>query len=431
MKSDLKTVPATEALQVVKSGDRVFIHGSAATPLHLLKALMERKKELNNIELTGITTLAGDLFNKEENFRDSFFINSLFVSSDSRKLINSSDGDYIPVFLSEIPKLFDKGLLNIDVALVHISPPDKHGFCSLGTSVDIARSAIRNAKHVIAQVNPKMPRTLGDGIIHMNEINSFVEIDEPLQEVNYSKEISQTSKAIGKYCSDLIEDGSTLQLGIGSIPDAVLSELRNHKDLGIHTEMFSDGIIPLVEKGIINNKFKKKHRGKLVTSFVVGTKKLYDFVDDNPQVAFWEIDYVNDEKVIRANPKVIAINSALEIDLTGQVCADSIGTYQYSGVGGQMDFIRGAALSEGGKPIIAMPSVTSKGESRIVAFLKQGAGVVTTRAHVHYVITEYGVAYLFGKNLFQRANELLKIAHPDHQENLAKEIFQRFGRKLF
>lgn len=431
MRPFIKTISAAEAVKAVKSEDRIFIHGSAATPLHLIKALMARTSDLKNVELTGITTLAGELFNEEENFRNSFFINSLFVSSDSRKLINSGNGDYIPVFLSEIPKLFDKGLLNLDVAFIHISPPDKHGFCSLGTSVDIARSAVRNAKHVIAQVNPKMPRTLGDGIIHINDINSFVDIDEPLQEINYSKDINPVSKAIGKYCSDLIEDGSTLQLGIGSIPDAVLSELRNHKDLGIHTEMFSDGIIPLVEKGIINNKFKKKHRGKLVTSFAVGTKKLYDFVDDNPQVTFLEIDYVNDEKIIRANPKVVAINSALEIDLTGQVCADSLGTYQYSGVGGQMDFIRGAALSEGGKPIIAMPSVTSKGESRIVPFLKQGAGVVTTRAHVHYIITEYGVAYLYGKNLFQRATELLKIANPIHQEYLDKEIFKRFGRKLF
>jgi acyl-CoA hydrolase len=417
---------AANAVAFIKNDQRVFVHGSAATPTHLLKALFERKNELKNVELVCITTLGKDIFNKAD-FGKNFFLNSLFVSENVREIVNGKNGDYVPVFLSEIPKLFKDDLLPLDVALVHVSPPDKHGFCSLGTSVDIAHSAVKHARHVIAQVNPQMPRTHGDGIIHISQINSFVSIDEPLPEVNYGKKINETSLAIGRYCAELIEDRSTLQMGIGAIPDAVLSCLQNHKDLGVHTEMFSDGVIPLVERGIITNKYKNKHRGKIVTSFAIGSKKLYDFIDDNPQVVFLDIDYVNDTKVIRANPKVIAINSALEIDITGQVCADSIGTYQYSGVGGQMDFMRGAALSEGGKPIIAMHSTTNKGESKIVPFLKQGAGVVTTRAHVHYVITEYGTVNLFGKNLKQRAMALLNIAHPSHRENLEREIYNRFG----
>lgn len=424
---DLYYQSADEAVTIIKSGQRVFVHGSAATPTHLLKSLFKRKNELKDVELVSITTFGKGIFNKID-FRGSFFLNSLFVSENVREIVDSEYGDYVPVFLSEIPKLFKEGLLPLDVALVHVSPPDKHGFCSLGTSVDIAHSAVKHARHVIAQVNPKMPRTHGDGIIHVDQINSFVSIDEPLPEVNYGQKINETSLAIGRYCAELIEDRSTLQMGIGAIPDAVLSCLQDHKDLGIHTEMFSDGVIPLVEKGIITNKYKNKHRGKLVTSFAIGSKKLYDFIDDNPQVVFLDIDYVNDTKIIRANPKAVAINSAIEIDLTGQVCADSIGTYQYSGVGGQMDFMRGAALSEGGKPIIAMNSTTNKGESKIVPFLKQGAGVVTTRAHMHYVVTEYGVAYLFGKNLRQRAMALLNIAHPLHREYLEKEIFARFGQ---
>jgi acyl-CoA hydrolase len=417
---------AEEAVKYIKSGQRIFVHGSSATPIHLLKALINRKSELQNVELVSITTLGDGLFDAPD-FGKSFFINSLFVSKNVRSIVNGDDGDYIPVFLSEISLLFEKGILPLDVALVHVSPPDKHGFCSLGTSVDVARSAVKHSKHVIAQVNKKMPRTHGDGIIHVSEINAMVYIDEELPEVSYSQKITETTLTIGKYCASLIEDRSALQMGIGAIPDAVLSALTNHKDLGIHTEMFSDGIIPLVEKGIITNKYKKKHRGKIVTGFVLGTRKLFDFIDDNPQVVFLEIDYVNDTKVIRQNPKAVAINSALEIDITGQICSDSIGTYQYSGVGGQMDFMRGAALSDGGKPIIAMTSTTSSGESKIVPFLKQGAGVVTTRAHVHYVVTEYGIAYLFGKNLRQRAMALLQIAHPIHREWLEKEIFMRFG----
>ncbi len=423
---EMKYRTAIEAINSIKSGQRVFMQGSAATPSLLLKSLFERKGELKNVELISISTLGNVVFNSKE-LGDSFFINSLFVSDSVREMVNSDCGEYVPVFLSEIHLLFERNILELDVALIHVSPPDKHGFCSLGTSVDVTRSAVKNAKVVIAQINKQMPRTHGDGIIHVDEMDAFLEVDEPLPEVNYEKHVDDADRAIGKYCAELIEDGSTLQLGIGAIPDAVLSCLHHHKNLGVHTEMFSDGIIPLVEKGVINNKNKKNHPGKIVTGFVIGTKKLYDFVDDNPQVSFLDVGYVNDTNVIRANPKVVAINSAIEIDITGQVCSDSIGTYQYSGVGGQMDFIRGAALSEGGKPIIAMKSIAKNGASKIVPLLKEGAGVVTTRAHVHYVVTEYGVAYLFGKNLRQRAMALLNIAHPLHKEWLEKEIIKRFG----
>lgn len=424
-RKDFNFTTAENALDYVKNGNRVFLHGSAATPLHLLRKLTERTGELKDVELVAISTYGDGIFEKE-GFTDSFFINSLFVSANIRKIVNSRHGAYIPVFLSEIPRLFTKKILPLDVAIVHVSPPDKHGFCSLGVSVDVALAAVRSAKYVIAQVNSKMPRTHGDGLIHVSTFDSLVEHNEDLPEVDYSEKVTDVSMTIGKYCAELIEDGSTLQMGIGNIPDAVLSCLHNHKDLGIHTEMFSDGVLPLVEKGVINNKFKSKHPGKLVTGFAVGSRKLYDFVDDNPEVVFLDIGYVNDAKVICTNPKVISINSAVEIDLTGQVCADSMGTYQYSGVGGQMDFVRGASLSEGGKPIIALASTTAKGKSKIVPFLQQGAGVVTTRAHVHYVVTEYGVAYLYGKNLIERARELIRIAHPDHREELERQARLRF-----
>lgn len=418
---------ASEALQVVKSGQRVFIQGSAATPLHLVRVLTARASELRDVELVSISTFGDDLFSNPS-LGESFFFNSLFVSGNVRRWVNGPHGDYVPVFLSEIPRLFDRGLLPVDVALIHVSPPDKHGFCSLGVSVDIVRSALRSAKHIIAQVNPQMPRTLGDGILHYTQIDTLVEVNEALPEVNYSAELSPETLAIGQHCAGLIDDRSCLQMGIGSIPDAVLSSLRGHKDLGIHTEMFSDGILPLVESGVITNQYKKKHRGKIVTGFAAGSRKLYDFVHDNPQVAFLDIDYVNDTAVIRANPRAVSINSAMEIDLTGQVCSDSLGMYQYSGVGGQLDFMRGAALSEGGQPIMAMLSVTARGESKIVPHLKTGAGVITTRAHMHYVVTEYGVADLYGKNFFQRACALIGIAHPDHREALNREVFARFGR---
>jgi len=423
-------ISAQEAVKAVKSGDHIFLHGSAATPHTLINALAERGDELKNVEIISISTL-GAMPLANEQFRDAFHFNAVFVSENIRQAVNTGRGSYIPVFLSEIPILFNRKILPIDVAFVHISPPDKHGYCSLGVSVDVAVSGVKNAKHVIAQVNTKMPRTHGDGIIHIDEIHSLVESNDDLPEVDYHSGITSLEIEIGKYCASLIEDRSTLQLGIGTIPDAVLAQLHHHKDLGVHTEMFSDGVIELVKLGVITNKFKKKHQRKILTSFTIGSRELYDFIDDNPLFAFLESSYVNDAHVIRQNPKVVAVNSAIEIDLTGQVCADSIGTYQFSGVGGQMDFMRGASLSDGGKPIIAMASTTGKGASKIVPFLKQGAGVVTTRAHVHYVVTEYGIAYLYGKNLEQRAHALTQIAHPDQRESLDVAIRERFGKKIF
>ena len=430
MSQKLKYTTAAEAVKAVKSGDRVYLHGSAATPHTLIRALGDRADELENVEIISISTL-GDMCLADPGCSDAFHFNSVFVSQNIRQAVNTGMGNYIPVFLSEIPGLFHKKILPIDVAFINISPPDKHGFCSLGVSVDVAVAAVKNARHVIAQINDRMPRTHGDGLLHLDDVHALVEVSDELPEVDYRKHITDVEVAIGKHCASLVEDGATLQLGIGTIPDAVLAQLGNHKDLGVHTEMFSDGVIDLLKKGVITNKFKKKHKRKVITSFTTGTRELYDFIDDNPEFAFLESDYVNDAYVIGKNPKVAAINSAIEIDITGQVCADSIGTYQFSGVGGQMDFIKGAALSEGGKPIIAMGSLTSRGESKIVPFLKQGAGVVTTRAHVHYVVTEYGIAYLYGKNLQQRAYALMNIAHPDHRENLEREIRSRFGRKVY
>jgi len=425
-----KMVSAASAVSVIENGMRIFVQGSAATPHHLLKALAERAGELSNVEIVAISML-GDPHIQRPEFSKSFFFNSLFVSQPIRENVNGENGDYIPVFLSEITQLFERGILPLDVAFLHVSPPDKHGYCSLGLSVDVARSAFKYAKIVVAQVNPNMPRTHGDGVIHIREIQYMVETNDPLPEVDYAAEVGDCERAIGRQISALIDDKATLQLGIGTIPDAVLQSLENHRDLGIHTEMLSDGVMRLMQKGIINNKFKKKHRRKTVTSFAIGSRALYDFIDDNPAFAFLEADYVNDGKVIRANPQVVAINSAIEIDLTGQVCADSIGTKQFSGVGGQMDFIRGAALSPNGKPIIALSSRTAKGISKIVPILKEGAGVVTTRAHVHYVVTEFGTAFLFGKNLYQRATSLRDIAHPADREMLDRAITARFGHKLF
>lgn len=421
---------AAEAIKLIRSDDRVFIHGSAATPLTLLKTLAENSDHLRNVELIAVSTLGPMELTRPE-FKDRFYFNSLFVSENIRECVNSDNGEYVPIFLSEISKLFEKGILTIDVALIHVSPPDKHGFCSLGTSVDVAKSAIKHARKIIAQVNSNMPRTHGDGFIHVSRLDAMVEAHDLLPQLNYSARISETDISIGKKVAELVEDRSTLQMGIGAIPDAVLRSLGHCKDLGVHTEMFSDGVIDLVKNGVITNAYKKKHRGKVVSAFAIGTDKLYHFIDDNPGFAFLEADYVNDTRVIRANQKVVAINSAIEIDITGQVCADSIGTYQFSGVGGQMDFIRGASLSDGGKPIITLASSTKNGESKIVPFLKQGAGVVSTRAHVHYVVTEYGITNLYGKNLHQRALALMNIAHPSHREMLEKEIIKRFGSRQY
>jgi len=420
-----KIIQASEAVKIIQSGDRVFIHGGAATPVQLVRAMQDRHMELEDVELVSITSLGDVNFDQPEH-RKSFFFNSLFVSAATRSVANSDSGDYVPIFLSQIPQLFRKNILPLDVALVQVSPPDSHGYCSLGTSVDVARAAVDTAKAVIAQVNDRMPRTHGESFIHVSKFHALVYHNAELPEVNYSSAVSDIVSKIGYNVASLVEDGATLQLGIGSIPDQVLKNLSGHKNLGLHTEMFSDGVIELIDQGVINNREKKLNNGRSVTAFLTGTRKLYDFVDDNPSVRVMDISYVNDTSVIRQNPKATAINSAIELDLTGQVCADSIGTYQYSGIGGQMDFMRGASLSEGGKPIIALPSQTNKGISRIVPFLKEGAGVVTTRGHVHWVVTEYGMVNLFGKSLKQRARALIEIAHPNHREMLDTAYFNRF-----
>lgn len=417
-----------EALSIIQSGNRVFVQGSAQTPAALLRALEKHAYRLKDVELVFISVY-GDIFVDKPEYADAFKLNSLFVSASIRDDVNNGMADYVPVFLSEIPELFKKKILPIDVALVQVSPPDDHGYCSLGVSVDVARSAVNTARYVIAQINPNVPRTHGDGLIHSSRFYAMVQCNEALYEARFGDKVGVDEMRIGEYVASLIEDRSTLQMGIGSIPDAVLQSLTNHKDLGVHTEMCSDGIVDLFEKDIINNKYKRIHPNKTVTGFALGTKRLYDYVNDNPAFQFLDIDYVNDPHIIRRNDKMVAINSAIEIDITGQVCSDSIGTYQYSGVGGQMDFMRGAALSEGGKPIIALPSRTAKGFPRIVPFLKPGAGVVTTRAHVHFVVTEYGIAYLFGQNLRQRAKALINIAHPDDREDLERASVERF--KIF
>lgn len=415
-------VSAAQAVEVVRSNQRIFVHTAAAAPEELLVALTNRAPELRNVEICQLHTEGIAPYTAPQ-YADSFRVNALFIGANVRQAVQDGRADYVPVFLSEIPGLFRKGLLPIDVAMIQVSPPDSNGYCSLGPSVDATRAAIEVANHVIALVNPKMPRSHGDGIVHVSKIHQFVETDRPIFE-HASKPASEVEDQIGQLIAPIIEDGSTLQMGIGTIPDAVLKYLGNHKDLGIHTEMFSDGILPLVQKGVITGKNKRIHPGKIIAGFAIGSQQLYDFIDDNPMVNMLDIAYVNDVSVIRRNPKAVSINSALEVDLTGQVCADSIGTKFYSGVGGQMDFIRGASLSEGGKPIIALPSSTRKGQSKIVPILQSGAGVVTTRAHVHYVATEYGVADLHGKNIRQRVKAMIQIAHPDFREELERQAHQ-------
>lgn len=420
-----KYVTAATAVQVVKSGDRVYVQAAAATPTILTKALTERASELSNVEICHLHT-EGDAPYAHPKLAASFHVNSFFIGANVRHTLKAGNGSYTPVFLSELPLLFRKNVLPLDVVFIHVSPPDNHGYCSLGVSVEATVAAIENAKIVVAQVNPNMPRTFGDGIIHVAEIDYLVEVNVPL----YGHEVSPFSEEeekIGTYVASLIENKSTLQMGIGSIPNAALSKLTNHKDLGLHTEMFSDGVIDLIENDVINCNYKGTLRGRALATFLMGSKRLYDFVNNNPFIEMKESSMVNDTARIRKNPKMVSINSAIEVDLTGQVCADSIGSAMYSGVGGQMDFIRGASLSDGGKAIIALPSITKKGESRIVPYLKQGAGVVTTRAHVHYVITENGIADLYGKTLKQRVSELVKIAHPSHQEAVDKAYFEMIG----
>lgn len=422
--NDLKFVSADEAVKIVKSGDRVFLHSAAATPVKLVEALTKRGHELRDVEIVSIHTEGPAPYLAPE-YEDSFIVNTFFVGSNMRKAVADGRANYIPAFLSEIPRMLKSGIMPIDVALVQVSPPDKHGYCSIGVSVDVSNTAIDTAKHVIAQVNRNMPRVHGNGIIHISSINALCECDDPIFELAV-KEPSTEEMKMGRFIAELVEDGATLQTGIGGIPNAALLALKNHKNLGMHTEMFSDGVIDLVECGALNGRMKKRQWGKIVSGFCLGSRRLYDFIDDNPILEMKDISYVNDTAIIRTNPKVTAINSAIEVDLFGQICADSIGTRQYSGVGGQVDFIRGASLSEGGKPIIALNSVTKKGESKIVSMLKPGASVTTSRAHVHYVVTEFGIAYLFGKNLRQRATELIKIAHPDHREKLEESAYNLF-----
>jgi 4-hydroxybutyrate CoA-transferase len=388
----------------------------------LLKELVEQRIRLKETTLIHLHTEGEALYSKEP-YKESFKVVNLFVGHNIRRQIDYDRNDYLPCFLSEIPDLFRSRTCPIDVALVQVSPPDPFGFCSLGVSVDVAKAAVDSAQIVIAQVNPRMPRVHGDGMIPFSTFDGAVLVDMPLPTSSPAAP-SPEEKKIAEFVSDLVEDGSTLQMGIGSIPNAVARELKGKKNLGLHTEMWSDGALALLKSGALDNSKKKIHRGKSVSSFVMGSQELYDFVNDNPAVIQLEADYVNSPHNIARNPKVVAINSAVEIDLTGQVCADSVGHHIISGVGGQMDFMRGAALSRGGKPIIALASRTGKGQSKIVGSLKLGAGVVTTRAHIHYVVTEFGVAQLKGKTLGERARALIGIAHPQDRENLEREFFQ-------
>jgi 4-hydroxybutyrate CoA-transferase len=407
-----------EAVQAIQSGQRVFVHGAAATPVRLLEGLVARASELRDVELLHLHT-SGPASYAAAEYAQSFRVVNLFVGANLRKRLDGDRIDYLPCFLSEIPALFRSGRRRPDVALIQVSPPDAHGYCTLGTSVDVARAAVDTASIVIAQINPRMPRVHGDGFVHVRDIHFGFEVDEPLPTTEPSMPTA-LERDIGRHVAALIEDGATLQMGIGSIPDAVLKALHSHRDLGVHTEMWSDGLLPLLESGAVNNSLKRVHPGITVSGFVMGSQRVYDFIHDNPAVVQLDIAHVNQVSVIASNPRVTAVNSALEVDLSGQVCADSIGPRIFSGVGGQMDFIRGASLSPGGRPIIALPSRTSRGDARIVPTLHPGAGVVTTRAHVHYVVTEYGAADLYGSTLGERARALIAVAHPDDRESLER-----------
>ena len=419
-----KLASPEKAVGNIRSGERVFIGSGAAEPQLLVKALAQRGPELSDTQITHILTL-GTAPYADPKLKDGFRHNALFIGPNVRDAVAEGRADFTPIFLSEVPGLFRRGKLPIDVALIQVSPPDGHGYCSYGVSVDVTKSATESARFVIAEVNPNMPRTLGDCFIHINCIHTLVPSDRPILEAPAGK-MDRVAKKIGQHIADLIQNGSTLQLGIGTIPDAVLNCLGDKKDLGIHSEMFSDGVIDLVEKGVINGSRKNIHAGKIVASFVLGTRRLYDFIDNNPMCEFHPTEYTNDPFRIAQNDRMVAINSALQIDLTGQVCADSLGTYFYSGIGGQVDFIRGAARSHQGRPIIAMPSTAANGSvSRIAPTLTSGAGVVTSRGDVHYVVTEYGIANLHGKTIRERAMALIHIAHPDHREALMEEARNR------
>ena len=420
----MKYISASEAVKEVQSGDRVYVHSAAATPAFLVTELTKRASELQNVEFCHIyTTGAAEYANPK--YKDSFFVNSFFMGANVRHTIKEGNGSYLPIFFSEMGKVI-KTELNVDVVLIQISEPDAHGYCSLGTSVENIIAAMETSRVVIAQVNKYMPRTFGDAIIHVSKITHFVEHHQ-LLDVLDNGSITAEEEKIGSYVAELIDDKSCLQLGIGSIPNAVLNNLNNHKGLGIHTELFSDGIIPLVKSGVITGEHKELLRGKIVSTLVHGSQLLYDFIDDNPGVEMRDATFTNDPAKICQNSKMVSINSAIEIDVTGQVCADSIGAKVFSGVGGQVDFIYGASMSKGGKSIIALTSRTAKGANKIVPFLKQGAGVVTSRAHVNYIVTEFGVANLFGKNIKQRVKAIVEIAHPIYQEQIEKEYYEAFA----
>lgn len=413
---------ADEVVQHIESGHRVFIHTAAAAPQILLDALTKRHKELKNVQLISAHTEGEASYAKAE-YSDSFHIECFFSGHNIRQHVQNGRAHYIPIFLSEVPYLFRTGRMKLDVALLTLSPPNKEGYCSLGCSIDISQAAVESANIILAEINPNMPFTHGDGHIHISKLNAYCESDRPIFELQKTQ-VSTTEQTIGKHVASLVEDGATLQMGIGGIPNATLSFLHSHKNLGVHTEMCSDGLVELMQKGIVNNTQKITDKGFTVAGFAFGTRKLYDFIHENEQIQMRDVSYVNDTRIIRQNPKVTAINSAIEVDIWGQVCADSIGTKHYSGVGGQMDFIRGATLSEGGKGIIALPSRTSQGQARIVPMLKAGASVVTTRAHIQYIVTEYGVADLYGKTLQERAKQMVCIAHPDDRASISKWVYE-------
>lgn len=414
-----KVCSAAEAVRVIESGQRVFVTGNASYPQALINALMERAGAVTNVEILHLLSFGEAPYTDPELARH-FRHNAMFIGANVRSAVQQGLADFTPIFLSEISRLFLNKQLTPDVALIHVSPPDEHGFCSYGCEVAVTKAAAETARVVIAEVNPQMPRTLGDSFIHLSRIHHLVEVDRQLPQVRQGS-FDETQAKIGQNVAELVPDGATLQLGIGAIPDAVLAALKNHRDLGVHTEMFSDGVVDLVEQGIITGAAKTLHRGKIVAGFCFGTQKLYDFIANNPIIEMHPTEYVNDPFVVAQNDKMIAVNSALEVDLTGQVCADSLGTRFYSGVGGQVDFMRGASRSKGGKPIIALPATAKGGTiSRIVPMLAPGAGVTTTRNDIHYVVTEYGIAYLHGKTIRERAQALIQIAAPEFREELLR-----------
>ena len=420
-----RVVSAAEAVKAIKSGNRIFLTGNVSVPQQTLAALVGYAPNLQNIEICQALTIGGADYVKPE-MEGHLRVNTMFISPNVRKAVQEGHADFTPVLLSEFPLLFKRGILPLDVALIHVSVPDEHGFCSLGVEVGLTKSAAESAKIIIAEVNEQMPRTLGDSFIHVSRLNYIVPANYPIPEMAMAEEgDSNVVEKIAGYIAELIPDGATMQMGIGAIPDAVLKYLFNKKDLGIHSELFSDGVIELVERGVLTSSRKSLHPGKIVAGFILGTKKLYDWVDDNPLIELHRTEYINDPFVIAQNERMVAINSAIEVDLTGQVCADSIGPKFYSGIGGQLDFIYGASRSKGGVPIIALPSTTTLRDgtmlSRIVCMLKQGAGVVTGRNNVHYIVTEYGVADLYGKSIRQRAQQLINIAHPDFKKDLEKQ----------